>query len=303
MGSHSAYGILMHMRQARSSGFTIIEVLIVLAVTGLLFLSATALISGRTSQTEFDQSSRDFRQQIQNAITQVASGTYDNTTEGCMISGSSLSFTGTNQGQGTDNSCIFIGDILQFGLGSNQSGINTYVLGGQRIQANGSQVTGLSNALPTLVETGSNQPDVVPSSLEYGLHPYTNNGKSSMNYSTDGGGTYSPIGAFALVYSFAQYTSGNIKSGTQQINVVPIVGTSLGETTAQLKAAMKSTLRNGTSPDNSSGTQVTICAQGGGANQYALVTIGGGDSSGSGNNGQLSVTLTILGASNGKTCP
>jgi len=294
------------MKQARSSGFTIIEVLIVLAVTALLFLGAAALISGRASQTEFDQSSRDFQQQIQNAISQIESGKYNNTDENCTVSGASLSFSGNNGNtQGTDDTCIFIGSVLQFGLGSDQSGLETYVLGGQR-ESNGSEVTGLSNALPTIVKTGGGQPDVVPSQLEYGLHPYTHNGKSSMNFSTDGGRTFTGIGAFALVYSFAGYQNGTIVSGAQQVNVVPVFGSTLGENTNMLETAMTNYFRNNNrSPDNPSGTEVTICARSGSTNQYALVTIGGGNhtTSTSGNNGQLSVTLTILGSSNNTTCP
>jgi prepilin-type N-terminal cleavage/methylation domain-containing protein len=299
------------MRLARSSGFTIIEVLIVLTVTGLLFLSAAALISGRTTQTEFDQSSRDFQQQIQNAITQVEAGTYNGTSEGCTVGGSSLVFSG-NSSQGEDYNCIFIGDVMQFGIGSAQAGIDTYVLGGQRTQANASEVTGLGNALPTLVKTSGNQPDVVPSQLEYGLHPYiTKSGASSMNYSVDGGKTLNPIGAFAIVYSFASYgANGDIKSGSQQVNIVPLKGSGLSpadtgvSTLEGLIDASHSSLRSGLSPDQSSGTEVTICAIGGN-NQYALVTIGGGNNStgDSGNSGQLGVTLSILGASNGTTCP
>lgn len=289
------------MRKARSSGFTIIEVLIVLAVTALLFLSATALISGRSSQTEFDQSSRNFEQQIENVITQVDSGTYNATSAGCTQGSTSLTFGGGNTGQGTDGNCTYIGAVVQLGEGSDQSYMDTYVLGGNRLQNGGSSdVTGLTNAAPTIVQLGSGQPDKTETQLEYGLHTYTNGGSSSMNYSLDGGHTYTPIGAFALVYSFATYSGGTIESGSQQINLVPIKGSALGENYTSLVDAMTS-LRNGTSPDNASGTEVTICTRGI-TGQYALVTIGGSNN-GSSNNGQLGVTLTILGSSNGTTCP
>lgn len=295
------------MRQARSSGFTIIEVLIVLAVTALLFLSAAALIGGRADQTEFDQSSRNFQQQIQDAITQVESGTYNDTSEGCQAIGGSLSFTGSNgSNQGTDYNCIFIGDVLQFGLGSNQTGFDTYVLGGQITQGvGGSEVTGLSNTLPTIVKTAPNQPDVVPGTMEYGLHTYTNNGASSVRFSTDGGQNFTNIGAFALVYSFASYKNGDIESGSQQVNVVPVEGSALAESVTTLESYIDSSFRdNSKSPDSPSGTEVTICAKSGSTNQYALVTIGGDNgTTTSSNNGQLSVTLTVLGASNGTTCP
>jgi prepilin-type N-terminal cleavage/methylation domain-containing protein len=284
------------MRKARSSGFTIVEVMIVLAVTGLLFLSATALISGRTNQTEFDQASRAFQQQMQDAINEVNTGTYNGTTYTCTP-GNPVTFSNGDIGQGANDGCTFIGDLLAFGQGTDQTGV--YTLAGDQVQQGGvnagEQVTALSNAGPNVVTATSGQPDVTSNPLEYGLHPYTVNGKSSMNYSLDGGATLTPIGAFALVYSFATYSGGSIESGSQQVNLVPLVSSQLGDSQGTLLGDVTSKLPS--SPDSASGTQVSICAKSATTNQYALVTIGGS------NNGQLGVTLSILGASNGTTCP
>jgi prepilin-type N-terminal cleavage/methylation domain-containing protein len=285
------------MTQARSSGFTIIEVMIVLAVTGLLFLSASALISGRTNQTEFDQGSRSFQQQMQDAINEVQSGTYNGTTSNCTA-GTSISFSNGSNSQGTNEGCIFIGSLLEFGLGTNQDGENTYTLAGNRLQqnpVNGEEVTGLNNAAPAIVQLTSGQYDMTSNQLEYGLHTYSANGKSSMNYSLAGSPGLTPIGAFAIVYSFASYSGGNIVSGSQQVNVVPLSNSQLGESETQLASDVINKLP--TSPDSASGTQISICAKSSTTDQYALVTVGGS------NNGQLGVTLNILGASNGTTCP
>jgi prepilin-type N-terminal cleavage/methylation domain-containing protein len=298
------------MKKARSPGFTIIEVLIVLTVTGLLFLSVAALISGRTNQTEFDQASRAFQQQMQDAINQVEAGTYTGTSgssDYTCTAGNPIQFGVGGTGQGTNSDCIFIGDVIEFGLdGKNEDGVNTYTLAGDRLQQPtdpnpGEEATSLSNAHPRVVMLGTGQPDVTPSLLEYGLHVYTANGKSSMNY--DNSGSLTPIGAFAIVYSFASYNGGNIVSGSQQVNVVPLGSSQLGEDQTTLESQVLSQLANPlTSPDQSSGMQVTICAQSATTNQYALVTIGG-TNNGSSNNGQLGVTLSILGKSNGSTCP
>lgn len=292
------------MIKARSSGFTIIEVLIVLAVTGLLFLGASALISGRTDQTEFDQGSRAFQQEIQSAINDVATGTYTGASGGigytCTAS-ATLNFSNGGSGQGTNDECIFLGKLLEFGLGTNQDQINEYTLAGARQQPTTppQEVTSLSNATPAIVMLGNGQPDVTTSQLEYGLHPYTiNPSKMSMNYSTDGGITFKPIGAFALVYSLASYSGGNIVSGTQQVNVVPLGGSQLGDDFTTLQSEVVSNLPNpAQSPDSASGTEVAICAKSGTTDQYALVIIGGS------NNGQIGVTLSILDQSNGTTCP
>ncbi len=157
------------MIKARSSGFTIIEVMIVLAVTGLLFLSATALISGRTDQTEFDQSSRAFQQQMQDTINEVATGTYTSTSGAtnysCTVAGKLVFGPGGN-GQGTNDQCEFIGKLLAFGLGSSHDGVDTYSLAGARQDSSGNETSSLSNAFPAIVQLGSGSLDVTSSQLE-----------------------------------------------------------------------------------------------------------------------------------------
>src|SRR5688572_7392102 len=59
-------------------GFTVIEVLIVMVVTGMLFVSAAILIAGRRAQTEFNQGIRQVQSQIQQVISEVATGYYPN---------------------------------------------------------------------------------------------------------------------------------------------------------------------------------------------------------------------------------
>jgi prepilin-type N-terminal cleavage/methylation domain-containing protein len=287
------------MRKARSSGFTIIEVMIVLAVTGLLFLSATALISGRANQTEFDQASRALQQQIQGTINEVSAGNYTEVNSSakysCSASGGTIAFSSGGNGQGTNQDCIFIGKILEFGLGASQDSEKTYTLAGVRQQSGGDEVTSLASAEPQIVKLGSGQYDSTTNQLEYGLHTYATGGASSMNYSINGGGL-SGIGAFALVYSFASYgVGGTIVSGSQQVNVVPLTSSQLGESETQLVSDVKNNLPS--SPDPASGTRISICVASGTTKQYGIVTIGGS------NNGQLGVTLSIIGATNGTTCP
>ncbi len=119
-----------------------------------------------------------------------------------------------------------------------------------------------------------------------------------MNYSVNGGPLH-PIGAFAFVYSLAAYPGGTIQSGTQQVQVVPLGGSTLGETvTPTLVNNVLNQLPDAAvSPDNLSGTEISICAKSGTTGQYALLIVGGS------NNGQLGVTLSILDKNNSTTCP
>lgn len=105
--------------KTRESGFTIVETLIVLAVSGSLFVSAVVLISGRQGKTEFSTAINSLQQQLQQVVNETASGYYPNRGDfKCSGSGGTLSFTGVSNGQGTNGGCIFLGNAIQVGLGS-----------------------------------------------------------------------------------------------------------------------------------------------------------------------------------------
>lgn len=300
------------MKRARSSGFTIVEVMIVLAVTGLLFLSAASLISGKVDQTEFDQSVRSAQQQVQDTINEVSSGSFpDSSNFSCSQNGSTIVVTMLTQSQqGTNNGCIFLGKVIQFGVGANQDQTVISTIAGAQKNSSGTQeVTSLSTADPTILAASVANPnvpqDAIQNALEYGLHTYCSancatNGDSSLSYTPPTGGTPQAIGAFAIVYSFAKYdVNGAIESSSEQLNLVPIIGSTLGmaapssgNNTADI---IDSSLL--TSPTVQPGGVVSICLASATTNQYGLITIGS-------NNSQLSVTLSIMSNKNGiAACP
>jgi type II secretory pathway pseudopilin PulG len=62
-------------------GYTIFEVMIVLAVTGVIFLSAVTLFSGRQDKTQFSQSLFDLQSKIQSYANQVSTGSFPGTND------------------------------------------------------------------------------------------------------------------------------------------------------------------------------------------------------------------------------
>src|SRR5688572_4270761 len=76
--SVSAWLRVRRSLRAPRRGFTVVEVLIVLAITGLLFVSAAVMIAGRQNRTAFEQSVRNIHSQIQAAIDEVIVGHYPN---------------------------------------------------------------------------------------------------------------------------------------------------------------------------------------------------------------------------------
>jgi len=283
-----------HIYRAVQPGFTVIEVLIVMAVSGLLLVGAIVMIGGKQNQTAFDQSIRQVQSQIQQRINDVATGFYDN--EGnirCNGTGGVVTLTaGSGTEQGANAGCVFIGKALQFKVGaSDPEQFNVFSIAGlQKGGPGGTESSTLLLAKPKTIapsSTASGIPDATETqTLQNGLTTYR------MWYNN--GGADKPIGGVAFVMSLAQYSSsGAIASGSQQIDVVPIddsgAKSALGKQSVDLVDAINSNLAS--SPINPS-NGVFICFTSAGTNQSGLITIGN-------QSRQLSVKLDIKG---NKTC-
>src|SRR3989344_9197220 len=94
-------------------GYTIVETMIFLAVSGALFLSAMLLINGQQRKTEFTTSVRDFDSKLQSVMGNVASGYYNNAgTISCTATSTGpLISPGTSQGQ--SEGCTYIGQYIE----------------------------------------------------------------------------------------------------------------------------------------------------------------------------------------------
>ena len=284
-----AYGILKPMKGGKKArGFTVVETLIVLAVTGGLFAAVALTLSGRQQRTQFTQGVQEIQSQIQQVINDVGSGYFPSTSGFSCTSALAgpLMTTGTNE-QGTNGGCIFLGKAIQFGVsGTDPEQFNIFTIAGLQRTPTGEEVsspTGVppySEAKPLTVAPPSSPKELTDKQkLRYGLttlQPYFGVSKT-------------PISSVAFVNSLAAYSGGTITSGSQQVRVVPIPGT-WHQTSAQAATDINTKLRTSNDVDPDGG--VSICFVSGGSNQSGLITIG--------NNGrQLSVTLSIKG---NKTC-
>lgn len=280
----SAYGILERMKGGKKArGFTIMETLVVLAVTGGLFLAISVTLSGRQQRTQFEQGINDIRAQLQQVINDVGTGFYPSLSNFQCTAGATgpvLAAGATNQGE--NNGCIFMGKALQFGVtGTDPEQYLMYSVAGLQRTTTGDEVTTYAQAMPKVVSPTASTP-VTPDitekkNLQFGLTTlWIRNGAA-------------PIGAFGFMNKLATYSSGSILSGAQQVEVVAITGTTLNST--QLDGAQAINANIAASPINpASGVQ--ICFVSGGSDQSGLITIGS-------NGRQLSVTLSIKG---NRTC-
>lgn len=267
----------------KEEGFSIVEVMIVLAVTGALFVSAAIAISGRTNKTQFQQSINQITDQIRGTINEVSVGYYANMGNfGCSSDGSTLTIKAGAAEQGTNSGCVFLGKAIQFGVpGTDPQQYVTHAIAGIQRDANGDEIQTLSAAKPAVIYPAAPQlnapDDSVKSTLQYGLTV------SKMYYDDN---ENNKIGAVAFVSSLGSYNGSDLKSGSQQISLVPVKSTSLNSAIAQ--AAKDINLNLPGSPV-APAKGVQICFDSGSTDQSGLVTIGGG------NGRQLSVSLKIIG--------
>lgn len=275
------------VRDGQSKGFTIVEVLIVLAITGGLFISAATMISGRTAKTQFEQSINQMTGQIRQQINDVASGYYPNNANfRCTASGADFTITaGTNE-RGTNSGCVFLGKALYFGVqGTDPEQYVSFPVAALQRNAAGEEVTSIAAAKPAVIYPAAPQTNSPNSSqttpLQYGL-------KVSKMYHS--GNTGNSIGAVAFLSSLGQYNGTELVSGSQQITMLPLSGTGIGRTIGTAAAQINASfIPSYNTFANSTTKQVDICFDSGTTNQSGLVTIGGG------NGRELSVTLSIKG--------
>jgi len=274
---------IARLRQGRSSGFTIVEVLIVLAVTGLLFVSAATLISGRTNKTQFQQAINDATAQIRQTLNEVSTGYYANLGNfKCQNISNALSITSGSATQGSNSGCVFLGKVMQFGVkNTDPQQYTTFAVAGLQKDASNNEVTTYTDAKPAVIYPSTAQPNAPNSAttgkLLYGLNV------SKMYYN---GNQANNIGAVAFLTTLGSYTGTDLQSGANKITVVPVTGTALNDTPANAANTINSNLVSSSAISLTNGVQ--ICFDSAGTNQSGLVTIAG-------NGQQFSVTLSIKG--------
>lgn len=103
-------------------GYTIAEVLVVLAISGVMFLLATQFINGRNEKATFTAGVNEMASRLQDTIEQVSDGQYSDIPVNCAFNGTTTSFPSGTNNQGTNAQCVFLGKILHFAQGGSWAG-------------------------------------------------------------------------------------------------------------------------------------------------------------------------------------
>lgn len=106
------------MKRLSIGGFTIVESLVVLGVTGALFVSMVVLVAGQQSKARFQSSIKDLTAQIQQQINEVSSGYYPGSSDfTCTANGATVDVSDVSSvNQGSNTQCTFLGRAMMFGV-------------------------------------------------------------------------------------------------------------------------------------------------------------------------------------------
>ncbi len=275
--------------RASQGGFSVIEVLIVLAITGALFVSAAILIAGKQNQTAFGQAMRQVQSQIQQALNDVATGYFPDSNSFRCTAGATPVLSLMASAQGANSGCIFLGKAIQFKVSATdpeQFAVYT-VTGLQNVGACATEAACLASAKPMVIAPSNpshpagGYPDIsVDERLQNGL-------SVSRVWYRNGAGDID-VGAIVFANSLTQSgASGKLVSGTGRVNIIALDGTTLSNTKLNMAEAMNSDggnkIANGTI--NPTGG-VFVCFASGGTQDYGIVQIGG-------EGRDLAITLTL----------
>jgi len=171
------------------SGYTIIEVLIVLAISSFMFVIASQFISGKAADTSFRTGVNEMASRIQDAIDQVSNGQYTDQQVKCTISGDDFIFEDTSVPQGSNQDCIFIGKYFAFTTDDTKYPL--YTIAGKTVN-DGSY----ASANPQIISQFTYK-----NVIAQGLKPKDNVG-------------------FGFAQSLGSYSSGSYSSGAQSLKIV-----------------------------------------------------------------------------------
>jgi type II secretory pathway pseudopilin PulG len=266
------------MKRGQSpQGYTIIEVMIFLVITGALLATALLVFNGRQQRTQFTQGVREIEARIRTITNETASGYYSNQGQiGCSVTapgnGPNLS-TVSNGKQGTNEGCIFLGRVLQFKTGAKEFTVFTMV--GQQYNNENKIVTSYgstpSDARQTLIAQAPGQ-NGAPNATETFELPW---GITVTQVSTSAADAPT-VGAIGFVSSLGTIASNgsDLVSGASSLSAVPIKGTSLTGTdntlmVSRTKAMTNSWLNPG---------RIVLCLSSGSGGKRAAIVIGGNNS-------------------------
>lgn len=260
-------------------GYTIVEVMIVLAVSGMMLVVASQFINDKQARTTFTQGVNDMASRIQNTIQQVSNGQYTDMQVYCTVNyGTNRASFSTSVGTPNKN-CTYMGKMLHFVQGGTvdnaEERYEVFTLAGARLDdgSPAKPVTNLDDSAISPVMT-----DADPMLTRQETVPYHLRVKKI----TVDGGPREDYGV-AFIQSLGELEGDSLKTGPQAVLLYTAQG--LGRSEDRLSAAndIKPYVSGtGLAP----ASRVVICITD--ENRWAELVLGQ-------NNNALSVTVNMRG--------
>lgn len=267
-------------------GFTIVETLIVLGVTSVLFVAVIGSITGRQNRIQFSQGMRDVSSSITDIFNDVSTGYFPTIPGLKCVAGSDntapqLSYDASlGDATGERQDCVFAGKVIQIGTDTSASTGFVYSMTGRRLTYNGvnaSDVASFTELKPVVVDpintdnvSGpgiSNISATTSLNLPYGIRIVRSDG-------SDGGRA---VGVFYKNFRGVSL-NGQSSSGVTSVSIADVASATAGPSSMAQTSVINAA--DDTSTLNSkflsgSGT-IVLCFKGDATNQTATITIGDG---------------------------
>ena len=271
-------------------GYTIIEVMIVLAVSAGLMVVASVFIGGRQAKTEFQVAIRSTQTKIQQVLNEANSGYYQSDYDfSCSkVAGDYVKIkgSGVTEERGAHGDCIYIGNSLVF----TQDGLFVVPMAGQRLKDSTSESTQtIAEAKPTAIagdgNPARNNTGPTGSIKQYSYSPGVKFVRASYDAASM---TPQTMFGFAALSSLADFQQSNgLSNGSQTINLYRYTQAFTAATHEQIADTINDEPNAFTKAN-----KINLCFEGTGVNQSFVITVGS-------NNGGILVTNKIK---NGGTC-
>ena len=262
-------------KKPQSGGYTIIEVMLFLAISGFMFVMAAIFINGKQAHAEFKQGVYDANTQIRTVMNDVTNGFYPSAGGFACSAGSSgiPNITAGSTAQGNNQGCMFMGKVIEFGVrnsGNASDGWTGYriysVAGRQYASGNAGQPpASFAEAQPVAINIAGITDN---KSLQWGLAITSICSPAPVAPSKCTNSSPGAIGFFGAFGNF-NVGSGTLQSGAQEVNIALIPGSKLNDPdeigNIQSLASSGSMLSN---------PNILLCFQNG-KGQKAGITIGG----------------------------
>lgn len=265
----------MNRGRGQAAGYTIVELLIFLAVSGAMFFTAMNLVAGQQGKSQFQSTVREFEGRINDLANNVSTGYYERSKDfSCTVNASNIpQFGNTAVGLGQNGQCIYVGTVLKFGEPANggKEAYDVLTMAGARTVSN-VNTANLAQANPRVVYFTGN-PIASQPILQQRI-PF-----ASIECIRVNGGACNTTDAAAIgFFTTFNGTSGGQKRGGIQTDLIYYNAVNSPRYDDALDQAV--TKINGFNYGSyTRANTIDICLRSGSSNQYALVSFGGGSAS------------------------